>query len=80
MGQNKDIVHAYRSRSSLLTMEKAANLKRRANLLYQLRRKGVRCDTGLKLIFIPYESNPFRHPQVMPLCKEYHFNIQFYWA
>lgn len=52
-------------------------LKRRANLLYKLRRKGIEADTKLHVIFIPYGDNPWRFPQVRRLNQEYYFNIQF---
>ncbi len=58
-------------------MDKTSRLRRRANLLYQLRKRGVECDTKCRLIFIPYMSNPFRHSQEEKLCNEYHFNIQY---
>lgn len=58
-------------------MSKAAYKKRQANLLYRLRREGVKCNTKLRLIFIPFLHNPYQHSQVMKLCKEYHFNIQY---
>ncbi len=60
-----------------MIMNKAARLKRRANLLYQLRKQGIECNTGFRLIFIPYMSDPYRYPQVRKLCREYHFNIQY---
>lgn len=53
------------------------NLKRRANLLYKLRRHGIRVDIKERTIFIPYEENPWQFPQVRRLQDEYFFNIQF---
>lgn len=50
--------------------------KRRANLLYRLRRKGVKADTRLRLIYIPYSEYPCRHIQALRLCHEFNFNIQ----
>lgn len=50
--------------------------KRRANLLYRLRKKGVVCNTKQQTIFIPYEDDPFKHIQAQRLCKEFHFAIQ----
>lgn len=52
-------------------------LKRRANLLYKLRRHGVKCNTQLRMIYIPYGNNPFQFVQVARLCHEFHFNIQY---
>lgn len=52
-------------------------LKRRANLLYRLRRHGITANTKERIIFIPYEDNPWRFPQVRRLNQEYYFNIQF---
>ena len=51
--------------------------KRRANLLYRLRKKGVACHTKQQTIFIPFEEDPFKYIQVKRLCKEFHFKIQF---
>ncbi len=51
--------------------------KRRANLLYKLRRKGIKVDTKQRTIFIPYGQQPYKHIQAFRLSKEFHFNIQF---
>lgn len=51
--------------------------KRRANLLYKLRRKGIEADTKQRVIFIPYGKQPYMHIQVTRLCREFYFNIQF---
>ncbi len=75
--EDKDVVRANRVRHPFLTMDKGSLLKRRDNLLYQLRRKGIRCNTRLRLIFIPYESDSRHYSQVKRLCEEYHFNIQY---
>lgn len=53
-------------------------LKRRANLLYSLRRKGVRCHTKKRLIFIPCGEDPSRYKQAVKLCHEYNFVVQFF--
>lgn len=53
------------------------NKKRRDNMLYKLRRHGIRADIKEKVIFIPYESNPWKFPQVRRLHDEFYFNIQF---
>ncbi|MCM1490477.1 MAG: hypothetical protein NC095_06595 [Muribaculum sp.] len=50
--------------------------KRRANLLYRLRKKGVLANTKLKVIYIPYSDYPCSHIQAIRLCREFHFNIQ----
>lgn len=50
--------------------------KRRANLLYRLRKKGVACNTKQQTIFIPFEEDPFHHIQAKRLCEEFHFSIQ----
>lgn len=51
--------------------------KRRANLLYKLRRKGIEADSKHRVIFIPYGEEPAKHIQVVRLCREFYFNIQF---
>lgn len=51
--------------------------KRRANLLYKLRRKGIEVDTKHRTIFIPYGQQPYLHIQTKRLCKEFNFNIQY---
>lgn len=52
-------------------------LRRRANLLYKLRRKGIQANTKQRVIFIPYGQEPYTHIQALRLCKEFHFNIQY---
>lgn len=52
-------------------------LRRRANLLYKLRRKGVKVNTKQHVVFIPYGQEPFAHSQTLRLCKEFRFNIQY---
>lgn len=51
--------------------------KRRANLLYRLRRKGIRCLTEQFTIFFPYGEDPNIIPEVRSLREEYHFSVQF---
>lgn len=51
-------------------------LKRRANLLYRLRKKGVRCDTKAREIYFAYDKDPMKVIQIRRLCKEYNFNVQ----
>lgn len=52
-------------------------VKRRANLLYRLRKKGVRCDTRQRTIYYPYGANPEGVIQIKRLREEYHFDVQF---
>jgi len=53
-------------------------LKRRANLLYRLRKKGFRCHTKERVIYCPYGGgDPRQVVQVDCLEREYHFRIQF---
>lgn len=58
-----------------VTMEK--KLKRRANLLYRLRKKGVRCNTRGREISFPYGENPDNVVQIRRLREEYNFSVQF---
>ena len=51
-------------------------LKRRANLLYKLRKKGVRCKTKEHMIFFSYGQDPHKVCQIVRLCEEYHFYVQ----
>ena len=53
------------------------NVKRRANLLYKLRRHGVECNTKLRVIYLPYFDTPEKYPQIPRLCREFHFNVQY---
>ncbi len=50
--------------------------KRRTNLLYNLRKKGVRCLTKERMIFFPYGEDPNAVRQIVCLCNEYHFHVQ----
>lgn len=49
---------------------------KRDNLLYRLRKKGVRVITRKRTIFFPYDGEPFKTIQVKRLCKEFHFYVQ----
>lgn len=49
---------------------------KRDNLLYRLRKKGVRVITRERTIFFPYDGEPFKTIQVKRLCKEFHFHVQ----
>ena len=53
------------------------NLKRRANLLYRLRQKGIRCNTRQRTIYLPYNGDLDTACQIGKLRKEYGFIIQF---
>lgn len=66
---------AHKAKSSALPLRSAK--KRRANLLYKLRRKGIEADTKRRVIFIPYGQQPQQFIQAIRLCREFHFNIQF---
>lgn len=50
---------------------------RRKNILYKLRRKGVRCSTKERMIFYPYGGVPLNVVQIRRLCEEYGFKVQF---
>lgn len=52
-------------------------LKRRANLLYRLRKKGVRCDTKAREIYFAYDKDPMKVIQIRRLCNEFNFRVQF---
>lgn len=60
-----------------MPQEPKNKLKRRANMLYKLRRHGITADTKQRVIFIPYGETPWRYPQVRRLHDEFYFNIQF---
>ena len=52
--------------------------KRRSNILYKLRKKGVVADTKARTIELPYGSDPDKIIQVRRLRRKYRFNVQFY--
>ena len=56
-------------------MEK--KLKRRANILYRLRKKGVRCNTRAREISFPYGKDPDGVVQIRQLREEFNFSVQF---
>lgn len=56
-------------------MEK--KLKRRANILYRLRKKGVRCNTRAREISFPYGKDPDGVVQIRRLREEFNFSVQF---
>lgn len=49
---------------------------KRDNLLYRLRKKGVRVKTRERTIFFAYNGQSFDVVQVKRLCREYHFRVQ----
>lgn len=51
--------------------------KRRANLLYRLRKKGVRCITKRRIIEYPCGGNPMSVIQIKRLTDEFDFYVQF---
>lgn len=51
--------------------------KRRANILYRLRKKGIRCSTREREIYFPYGKEPMKVVQVRRLCDEFNFRVQF---
>lgn len=52
-------------------------LKRRANILYRLRKKGIRCNTDQRTIFYPYGKNPNEVLEIKQLREEFYFTVQF---
>ena len=61
----------------MMTMGKKTKMKRRDNLLYKLRKKGVEVDIKQRTIFIPYGENPDKAVQIGRLRKEFYFEVQF---
>lgn len=51
--------------------------KRRANMLYQIRKKGYKCQTKEKTIFFPYGENPNAILQIQHLISEFNFTVQY---
>ena len=52
-------------------------LKRRANILYRLRKKDVSVNTRTRTIFYKYGENPDAVLQIRQLREEFNFNVQF---
>ena len=48
----------------------------RDNLLYRLRKKGVRVRTRERTILIAFDADPFANVQIQRLCKEFDFYVQ----
>jgi len=51
-------------------------IKRRANMLYRLRKKGIRCDTKQKTIYLPYGQIIPNIIELNRLREEFYFLIQ----
>ena len=51
-------------------------LRRRAYLLYKLRKKGIRCLTRQFTIFYPYGKDPEAMAEIVHLRKECNFSVQ----
>ncbi|WP_199220665.1 hypothetical protein [Prevotella sp. oral taxon 376] len=49
---------------------------RRDNLLYRLRKKGVRVQTRERTIFFSFDGESFKIIQIKRLCRELHFVVQ----
>lgn len=49
---------------------------KRDNLLYRLRKKVIRAQTRERIIFLPFDGEPFEITQVKRLCKEFRFHVQ----
>ncbi|PXZ44934.1 hypothetical protein DMB45_00350 [Sanguibacteroides justesenii] len=56
----------------------ARKYKRRANILYRLRKKGIRCVTRERTIFYPFGENPYDILQIRQLLSEFNFVVQTY--
>lgn len=48
----------------------------RDNLLYRLRKKGVRVQTRERTIYFARDGAPFTIIQIRRLCREFHFSVQ----
>ncbi|WP_199741395.1 hypothetical protein [Prevotella sp. OH937_COT-195] len=49
---------------------------KRDNLLYRLRKKGVRVHTKERTIYFAFDGEPFQIVQVKRLCREFNFYVQ----
>lgn len=47
------------------------------NLIYRLRKKGIKVDTKQRVIFLPYLESPDDYVQIVRLSKEFHINVQW---
>lgn len=57
-------------------MNNKQRLKRRANILYRLRKKGIRADTKQRIVFCAAGKDITNIVQVKRLRQEFHFNTQ----
>lgn len=48
----------------------------RDNLLYRLRKKGVRVQTKERTIYFVFDGKPFQIVRVQRLCREFNFHVQ----
>lgn len=48
----------------------------RDNLLYRLRKKGVRVQTRERTIYFAYDGKPLKIIQVKRQCREFNFYVQ----
>ncbi len=58
-------------------MSTKKELKRMANILYRLRKKGYAADTRQKIAYFGYGGDPNTVLQVKQLRDEFNFTIQF---
>lgn len=49
--------------------------KRRANILYRLRKKNIRCNTRERTIFYPLGQNPYEILQIRQLLAGFNFVV-----
>jgi len=57
-------------------MTQKQRLKRRANLLYRIRKKNIRVNTRTQTIYTVYGEPVPDIARIRPLTQEYHFVIQ----
>lgn len=69
---------AMERRCRVMAKSYTATSKRRSNILYKLRKKGVVANTKARTIELPYGSDPDAIIQIKRLRREYRFNVQFY--
>ncbi len=56
----------------------AKKYKRKSNILYRLRKNGIRCITRERTIFYPFGKNPYEILQIRQLLTEFNFVVQTY--
>lgn len=69
------LIHILRDHHMLSVMNEK---KRRSNIIYKLRKKGVMVDLRSRTIELPYGRDPNEIIQVVRLRREYRFNVQYY--